>query len=103
MEKKDMFRNESNGYVKREQREEEKGYWFDKWIIKILDFLKLTSGHGLMGLGGFWFLYGILQYLLVSGEVESAFQQQVQETFFLQAEIGLLIVGIGILIREIKK
>jgi len=79
--------------------EEEKG--FDKFIIKILGFLKLTSGTGLIGLGGFWFLYGILQYLFVSPE--SAFQQQVQETFFLQAEIGLLIVGIGILIREVKK
>ena len=78
--------------------EEEKG--FDKIIIKMLSFLKLTSGTGLIGLGGFWFLYGILQYVMVS--VESAVQQQVQETFFLQAEIGLLIVGIGILIREIK-
>ena len=78
--------------------EEEKG--FDKIIIKMLSFLKLTSGTGLIGLGGFWFLYGILQYVMVS--VESVVQQQVQETFFLQAEIGLLIVGIGILIREIK-
>lgn len=79
----------------------EEGKWFDKLIIKILGFLKLTSGTGLIGLGGFWFLYGILQYLFVSAE--SAFQQQVQETFFLQAEMGILIVGIGILIREVKK
>lgn len=79
--------------------EEEKG--FDKFIIKILNFLKLTSGTGLIGLGGFFFLYGLFQCIIVSPA--SAIQQQVQETFFLQAEIGLLIVGIGILIREIKK
>ncbi|ABW68526.1 hypothetical protein [Desulfosudis oleivorans] len=79
--------------------EEEKG--FDKFIIKVLGFLKLTSGTGLIGLGGFWFLYGILQFLFVGAE--NVMQQQVQETFFLQAEMGLLIVGVGILIREIKQ
>ena len=78
--------------------EKEKG--FDKFIIKVLGFLKLTSGTGLIGLGGFWFLYGIIEYMTV--KVQSAIQQQVQETFFLQAEVGLLIVGIGILIREVK-
>ena len=79
--------------------EEEKG--FDKYIIKVLDFLKLTSGTGLIGLGGFWLLYGLFQY--ITTHVQSAVQQQVQETFFLQAEMGLLIVGVGILIREVKK
>lgn len=74
---------------------------FDRMIFSILGWMKLTSGVGIVGLGGFWLLYGIFQFLTVSAS--SAFQQQVQETFFLQAEIGLLIVAVGILIMEVKK
>ena len=73
---------------------------FDKIIIKILKVLNLTSGTGLIGLGGFWFIYGVFQYMAVSAD--NIMQQEVQETFFLQAELGIVIVGIGILIRVLK-
>ena len=84
-----------------EKTEIENASWFDRTIYKILTWLKLTSGIGIVGLGGFWFLYGIMQFMTVSAS--SALQQQVQETFFLQAEMGLLIVAVGILIMETKR
>ena len=73
--------------------------WFDRMIYKVLTWLKLTSGIGIVGIGGFWLLYGLLNYIFV--KPTSAFQQQVAETYFLQAEVGLVIVGI--IIMEIKK
>ena len=73
---------------------------FEKFILKVLGFLGLTSGLGLMVAGGFWLLYGLFQYLMVSPE--SIYQQQVMEMYFTQAELGLIIVGLGILIKELK-
>jgi len=75
--------------------------WFDRMIYKVLTWLKLTSGTGIIGLGGFWLLWGLLHYIIV--KPTSAFQEQVAETYFLQAEVGLVIVGIGIIIMEIRK
>ena len=66
----------------------------DNSIIKIL---KLASKSGLIGLGGFLFLYGMVQYFSETSFVA------LQATYFLQAELGLLIIGIGILIKEVKK
>ena len=75
--------------------------WFDRLIFTILGWLKLTSGIGVVGLGGFWLLYGLLQF--IAFKPENAIHQQVHEMFFLQAEIGLLIVAVGVLIMEVKK
>jgi len=73
--------------------------WFDRIIYKILTWLKLTSGIGIIGFGVFWF--GFINYIII--KPQNIYQQQIAETYFLQAEIGLVIVGIGIIIMEIKK
>jgi hypothetical protein len=75
--------------------------WFDKIIFKTMDFLGFTSGIGIVGIGGFWFIYSLLQYVFITPK--NIMQQIVVENFFNQAQVGILIVAIGVLIMEVKK
>jgi len=81
--------------------EEESKNWFNKALFKTMDVLGLTSGIGIVGVGGFWFIYSLLAYIFI--EPENAMQQIVSEAYFSQAQMGLLIAAIGILIMEVKK
>ena len=74
---------------------------FDKYMNLAMTKLGFTTGTGLIGIGGFWFIYSIIQYL--SFTPQSAIQQIVVENFFNQAQNSLLIVGLGVLIKVIKE
>ena len=75
--------------------------WFNKILFKAMDVLGLTSGVGLVCIGGYWFIYSLLQYMIISPE--NVMQQSIHENYFNQAQIGVVIAALGILIMEIKK
>lgn len=75
--------------------------WFNKILFKVMGWLGLTSGVGFVGIGSYWFLYSLIQYVLISPD--NLMQQSITENFFNQCQMGLLIAGVGILIMEIKK
>jgi hypothetical protein len=74
---------------------------FNKLLLKAMGFLGLTSGVGLVCIGGYWFIYSLLQYLIVTPE--NVMQQSIHENYFNQAQIGVVIAALGVLIMEIKK
>ncbi len=83
----------------REKKDSEN--WFNKALFKVMGFLGLTSGVGIVGIGGYWFIYSLLQYIVTSPQ--NVMQQSITENYFNQAQMGLLIAAIGVLIMEIKK
>jgi hypothetical protein len=78
----------------------EEGDWGDAIIDKILGLFQLTSGRGLITGGGVMFI--LFSFRFGTTIADNVYQEQVRETFLLQAELALLIVGIGILIKEVK-
>lgn len=62
--------------------------------------LGFTNGDGFIIMGCCWFLYCFLTYLLTSPE--NQFQQIVHENLFNQALMGVIIVGIGAILKRIK-
>ena len=74
--------------------------WFNKLMFKIMKFFGFTSGVGLVAIGGYWFLYSIIQYVSITPT--NAIQQNITENFFNQAQMGIVIVALGILIRTVK-
>lgn len=91
----DMDKNLSDREV------EESKNIFNKYLYKAMSFLGLTSGIGLVAIGGYWFIYSLLQYVFT--EPESAMQQIVTESYFSQAQMGVVIVALGVLIMAVKK
>ncbi len=81
--------------------EQESKNIFNKYLYKAMSFLGLTSGVGLVAIGGYWFIYSLLQYIFI--EPESAIQQIVTESYFSQAQMGVVIVALGVLIMAVKK
>ena len=75
--------------------------WFNKLLFKVMGWLGLTSGVGFVGIGSFWFLYSLIQYVLI--QPNNVMQQSISENYFNQAQMGLLIAAVGILIIEVKK
>jgi len=75
--------------------------WFNKTLFKVMGWLGLTSGVGFVGIGSYWFLYSLIQYVFLSPD--NVMQQSIHENYFNQCQMGLLIAGVGILIMEIKK
>ncbi|MCY7294908.1 hypothetical protein [Alteromonas sp. a30] len=82
-----------------EKSEPENG--FNKTLHKVMGHLGFTSGIGIVGIGGFWFIYSLLQYIFITPK--NVMQQSIVENYFNQAQMGLLIAAIGVLIMEIKK
>ena len=74
---------------------------FDKYMNLAMDKLGFTTGVGLIGVGGFWFLYGLFQF--VTTTPNSAPQQAIVENFFNQAQNGVIIVALGVLIKAVKE
>lgn len=89
----------SSTFSDREQKDSEN--WFNKILFKVMGFLGLTSGVGIVGIGGYWFIYCLLQYIFISPE--NVMQQNIHENYFNQAQMGLLIAALGVLIMEVKK
>ena len=55
--------------------------WFNKLMFKIMKFFGFTSGVGLVAIGGYWFLYSIIQYVSITPT--NAIQQNITENFFI--------------------
>jgi hypothetical protein len=74
--------------------------WFNKYLFIIMEKLEFTSGIGIIAIGAYWFLYCIISY--VFSAPQNAFQQEVHEGYFNQAQMGIVIVALGVLIRAVK-
>jgi predicted Zn finger-like uncharacterized protein len=74
--------------------------FFGKAFTKLADGLGITSGHGLIALGILWFIYCIYMYFTVSPG--SAIEESIRENFLNQAVMGVIIIGIGALLKKIK-
>ena len=74
-------------------------------ILKILGWLGLTSGIGLMIVGGAYFIWGVFQFTItmVFGIGVEGMMTQIGAALYLIVGIqGLLAVGIAVMIRELK-
>ena len=74
--------------------------FLDKAFTKLGDGLGITSGHALIALGILWFIYCIYMYFTVSPD--SAMQESTQGNFLNQALMGVIIIGIGAILKKIK-
>ena len=74
--------------------------WFNKFLFKIMEKFGFTSGVGILAIGAYWFLFSIIQYLFLSPA--NVMQQNIQEMYFNQAQMGIVIVALGVLIRAVK-
>ena len=74
--------------------------WFNKYLFIIMEKLEFTSGIGIIAIGAFWFLYCMINYLIYSPE--NVMQQSITENYFNQAQMGIVIVALGVLIRAVK-
>ena len=74
--------------------------WFNKYLFIIMEKLGFTSGIGIIAIGAYWFLYCILNYLFISPT--NVMQQGIHENYFNQAQMGIVIVALGVLIRAVK-
>lgn len=66
-----------------------------------MEWLGLTSGIGINGIGACWFIWCLVSYIFVSPQ--NVIQQQVHEYFFTEAQLSAIVVGLGVLVMEIKK
>lgn len=71
-----------------------------KIMNTVTDKLGITSGIGFIVLGTYWFCYRFLTYLFTSPE--NQFQQIVHENVFNQALLGVIIIGIGAVLKKMK-
>jgi predicted Zn finger-like uncharacterized protein len=74
--------------------------FLDKAFTKLADVLGITSGHGLIALGILWFIYCIYMYFTVSPG--GAMEETTRGNFLNQAVMGVIIIGIGALLKKIK-
>ena len=74
--------------------------WFNKYLFIIMEKLGFTSGVGILAIGAWWFLYSLIQYLFLSPA--NIMQQNIHENYFNQAQMGIVIVALGVLIRAVK-
>ena len=70
-------------------------------LFKIMKFFGFTSGVGIVAVGAYWFLFSIIQYISLSPA--NVMQQVIHENHFNQAQTGIVIVALGILIRAVKE
>ena len=74
--------------------------FLNKAFTKLADGLGITSGHGLIALGILWFIYCIYMYLTTAPG--GAMQESAHENFLNQAVMGVIIIGIGAILKKIK-
>jgi hypothetical protein len=85
--------------VPKSEREETKG--LTKWLYKLMGWLGLTSGIGVVAVGGWWVIWCLGSYLFV--QPSNVIQQSVHENYFNQAELGAILVALGVIIMELKR
>lgn len=73
---------------------------FTKWLYKLMGWLGLTSGVGIVAIGGWWLIWCLGSYLFV--QPSNVIQQSVHENYFNQAELGAVLVALGVIIMELK-
>ncbi len=79
---------------------------FGRGIMKILGWLGLTSGVGLMLVGGVYIGWGLANFVwsLVFGlDPQTYITEAVAMLYLIVAILGLLVVGVAIMIRELKE
>ena len=74
--------------------------FLDKAFTKLADGLGITSGHGLIALGILWFIYCI--YIYFTASTGGAVQESIQESYLNQAVMGVIVIGIGAILKKIK-
>jgi predicted Zn finger-like uncharacterized protein len=74
--------------------------FLDKAFTKLANGLGITSGHGLIALGILWFIY--CTYMYFTASPGSAIEESTRENFLNQAVMGVIIIGIGALLKKIK-
>ena len=72
-----------------------------RFMVKIMKIFGFTSGNGFIAVGGLWTIISLLSYVVA--EPQNVYQQIVIENRFNQAQIGLLIVAMGVLITAIRE
>lgn len=73
----------------------------NKYLYKAMDWLGLTSGIGIIGIGAWWFIWCLFNYIFVSPQ--NVMQQQIHEYYFIEAQLSAILVALGVLVMEIKK
>ena len=84
----------------RKDESTKKTRFLDKAFTRLADGLGITSGHGLIALGILWFIYCISMYFTASPG--GAMQESTHENFLNQAVMGVIIIGIGAILKKIK-
>ena len=63
-----------------------------------MEWCGFTSGVGIIAIGAYWFLYSMINYVFVSPE--NIMQQGIHENYFNQAQMGIVIVALGVFIES---
>lgn len=74
---------------------------FNRWFYKLMGWLGLTSGIGVIVSGGWWLIWCLGAYLIV--QPSNVVQQSIHENYFNQAELGAILVALGVIIMELKR
>ncbi len=75
-------------------------------ILKVLGWLGLTSGIGLMIVGGAYFIFGVLEFsvtMVLGGSPATWGTEIVAALYLIVGILGLNAVGIAVMIRELKE
>ena len=72
----------------------------NKYLYKAMGWLGLTSGIGIVGIGAWWFIWCLVSYIF--GSPQNIMQQQVYEYYFMEAQLGVIVIALGVIIMEIK-
>ena len=72
-----------------------------EWLNKAMEWLGFTSGVGIIAVGGAWFIYSMINYVFVTPA--NVMQQMISENYFNQAQMGVVIVALGVLIKVVKE
>ncbi len=89
------------------ESEKHEGFALDRIITKVLGWLGLTSGIGIVGLGAWWFVYCLISYYLKKAEygIEASYgiHSIYIEQLFIESELGIIIMALGVVVITIKK
>jgi hypothetical protein len=72
----------------------------DRGLYRVMGWFGFTSGIGLIGIGGWWFIFCLINYL--SMKPDSAIQQVYVEQHFMEAQLGVVLIGLGVIVMTIK-
>ena len=76
---------------------------FVKLILKLTRVLGFTSGVGFIIIGLVIMIWKLMDWIFGESTGDTIFQQVVIQEWFTQAMLSVLIIGMGVLIMEIKR